>query len=472
MQAREEEEYFFKERIKLFLKILQMLMAVVGLISLVRLSEHNYCQSLIDMFFFFSILISYLVLKNDHGKYKIVTRIIFLLAIITAVFTMINQPDNPIRFIWLTTVTYMVFYLFERKEATYWIGIITVFLSLLFLFNIEGFQISRVNFLIWILNISIILLIAHWYAKIEEESTQKLLQIKDFLADEVVVKTRELREKKNELEEKTKQLQRFNKDLEEKIKEKITKIREEEQMLFRQARYAQMGEMISMIAHQWRQPLNAISATTTAMQLKIEMNTFDPETFTEHTRMLTKYTQHLSMTIDDFRNFFKQDKIKKLITPEEIIENALTLAGGALQNKHIAVKREYNCNSSIHTYPNEVIHVILNLIKNAQDALVENTVTTPQIIIRTYCQETRLYIEVEDNAGGIKSTIIKKIFDPYFTTKENSDGTGLGLYMSKIIIEDHCQGSIEAHNGTQGALIKLSLPFHRSPKTEKEKQDA
>jgi C4-dicarboxylate-specific signal transduction histidine kinase len=105
------------------------------------------------------------------------------------------------------------------------------------------------------------------------------------------------------------------------------------------------------------------------------------------------------------------------------------------------------------------VHVILNLIKNAEDAFQEKNITDPKIIIRTFKQEKSIYVEVEDNAGGIEPRVMGKIFDPYFTTKKNSDRTGLGLYMSKIIIEDHCHGKIEVSNGEEGAIFKLLLPL-------------
>jgi len=308
------------------------------------------------------------------------------------------------------------------------------------------------------MNMLIVLMIAHWYSKIEEESTKRLLKVKDLLSTEVEIKTRELEEKKNELEKKTLELQFLNQNLEAKIQEESEKNREQEKMLFRQAKYAQMGEMISMIAHQWRQPLNAISAATATMQLKIDMEDYEKILFKNKTLMIAKYIQHLSSTIDDFRNFFKLDKEKEELEFPKIVDDALKLVNSALENKHITVVTEHCCSCRIYTYPNEIIHVILNLVKNAEDALLGKKITDPRIIIRTFKKENSVYMEIEDNAGGIEPSIMKKIFDPYFTTKKNADGTGLGLYMSKIIIEDHCYGEIEVSNGKEGAVFRLFFP--------------
>jgi len=456
---KEQEHYFVKEKIRLLLKIVHILIIVIGTMSIIRLIEKNYTQFFADMLFFVSVVFGYFKLKTDYTQYKTITRIIFFLAIIISIYVLIHQPENPIRFIWLSTVIYMVFYLFERQESIFWISAISILLILFFLWNPEGFNITIVNFLIWIMNMLIVLMIAHWYSKIEEESTQKLLKIKDLLSDEVKIKTRELEEKKNELEKKTLELQFLNQNLEAKIEEETKKNREQEKMLFRQAKYAQMGEMISMIAHQWRQPLNAISAATATMQLKIDMENYEKVLFKNKTLMISKYIQHLSSTIDDFRNFFKLDKEKETCEFSKIIENALKLVKSALENKHITIVTEHYCTCRIHTYPNEIIHVILNLIKNSEDALLVNSVTDPRIIIRTFRNENGIYMEIEDNAGGIDTATMKNIFNPYFTTKKNTDGTGLGLYMSKIIIEDHCHGEIEVSNGKEGAIFRLFFPL-------------
>lgn len=449
----ELDNNFGKEKIKLLLKILYILSIVIGTMSIIRLIEGDYTQFFADILFFSAVIVGYFKLKSDPSQYKIIIRIIFSLAIVSAIYVLMHQPENPIRFIWISTVIYMVFYLFEREESIYWIGIIVILLSILFMFDLEGLQITLVEFLIWVLNIYIVLMIAHWYSKIEEESTQKLLEVKKLLSDDVENKTREL-------EEKTRELQSLNQNLEARIQEKIKKSREQEEMLFRQARYAQMGEMISMIAHQWRQPLNAISAATATIQLKIDMDRYEKDAFREKTVMISEYIQHLSATIDDFRNFFKPEKEKEKIGFSDTVGDALKLVRSALENRNIAVVSEYHCgNCIIHTYRNELVHVILNLIKNAEDAFQEKNITDPKIIIRTFKQEKSIYVEVEDNAGGIEPAVMGKIFDPYFTTKKNSDGTGLGLYMSKIIIEDHCHGKIEVSNGEEGAIFKLLLPL-------------
>ncbi len=247
----------------------------------------------------------------------------------------------------------------------------------------------------------------------------------------------------------------LNKTLKYRIEKEVQKNREKDRQMIQQSRLAQMGEMISMIAHQWRQPLTAISATSQAIMLKATLNKLDKETAIELSKKISSFSQHLSSTIDDFREFFKTNKKKNKVTYSEMIEGVLHIVGDTLKNQNINLLKELDSDLTFDTYPNEVKQVILNLIKNAEDVLIEKNIQNPTIKIKTY--ENRL--SVEDNAGGIPENIIDKIFDPYFSTKTKKDGTGLGLYMSKTIIEEHCDGELRVKNGDQGAVFTIILPL-------------
>jgi signal transduction histidine kinase len=218
-----------------------------------------------------------------------------------------------------------------------------------------------------------------------------------------------------------------------------------------------MGEMISMIAHQWRQPLNAITLTTAALELNAENERWDKRFFQSRLERISNYAHHLSSTIEDFRNFFKSEKKKEETTFADIIERTLTLVQSAVESKNITIRTEFHCKHTVSTYPNELLQVAMNLIKNAEDALVENNTTDPTITIKCYSESDKSVLEIADNAGGIDPSIIDNIFDPYFTTKEEHNGTGLGLYMSKMIIEEHCKGILSVDNSSVGAVFKIVL---------------
>jgi PAS domain S-box-containing protein len=233
----------------------------------------------------------------------------------------------------------------------------------------------------------------------------------------------------------------------------ITELKQAQYQLVQQSRLAQMGEMLSMIAHQWRQPLSAISATSGTISLKARRDRLDKDTVMELANSITNYAQHLSSTIDDFRNFFKDNKEKDTISLKEVVEATLHIVNMSLENANIKINLDLVSDKEIQTYANELKQVILNIIKNAQDVLVDKEIQNPQIDI--YADNTTIVIR--DNAGGIPKEIIDKIFDPYFSTKTKKDGTGLGLYMSKIIIEEHCGGKISVYNGDNGAVFKIEL---------------
>ena len=252
-------------------------------------------------------------------------------------------------------------------------------------------------------------------------------------------------------------LDELNHKLEEKIQIEVDKNREKDRQMIQQSRLAQMGEMISMIAHQWRQPLTAISSTTSAIHLKAQLGKLDQDTAIKLSSQILNYTQHLSTTIDDFRDFFKSNKEKSKTTYSELIKSTLGIVEESLSNQNIDLIQKLESNSSFNSYHNELKQVILNLIKNAEDILVENSIENPYIKIHTFEENHKLILEIHDNGGGIPEEIIDKIFDPYFSTKIQKDGTGLGLYMSKTIIEDHCKGTLSVFNNDDGAVFRIEL---------------
>jgi len=246
-------------------------------------------------------------------------------------------------------------------------------------------------------------------------------------------------------------------------KEDELRLKVREKQLFIQSRLAQMGEMISMIAHQWRQPLGAIAATSVNLKVKMMLNTFDLQTnegqeeckeyYLKELSDIEVYVQTLSTTIDDFRNFYKINKKSVKDKIDTVIIKALNIIKSSLENDLIEVVYEANSTKEIEMYDGELMQVVLNIIKNAQDNFKERSVENPTIKITSQDRT----IEICDNGGGIPDDIIDKIFDPYFSTKSEKNGTGLGLYMSKIIIEDHHNGVLKAQNNRDGVSFYIEL---------------
>jgi hypothetical protein len=286
------------------------------------------------------------------------------------------------------------------------------------------------------------------------ESSSPMVIVK--LAKEVLPKSR-----RNEMLEALAHLiSQTTSELEEnniKLLQEIKSNKLKDKQLLQQSRLAQMGEMIAMIAHQWRQPLSAISSASLVLRMKAEIGDVPKDDIIRKTDAISEYAQHLSATIDDFRDFFKPTKEKREIDFCTLIKSALQIIGTSLSNHSIEVSQELNCKSSFVSYPNELKQVILNLIKNSEDIILEKEIENPVISISTYRDKDNRILEIRDNAGGVPEEIIETIFDPYFSTKNNKNGTGLGLYMSKTIVEEHCNGVLSVHNDDKGAVFTISL---------------
>ncbi len=254
------------------------------------------------------------------------------------------------------------------------------------------------------------------------------------------------------------ELKEFNRALEERVKSEVAKNIEKDVQLMHQARLAQVGEMVSMIAHQWRQPLHIISTAATEMDLKIHFDTIDYSACQKNLGTINTMTQHLSATIDDFRDFFRMTREKERTSLEEVVTATLRIVKEHIENTNITLYTDLQNSEPFYSYPNELKQVLLNLLKNAEDALMERGVANPQIKIHTFGDEMNIFLEVCDNGGGIPMAMTNRIFDAYFSSKPHNKGTGLGLYMSKTIIEEHCGGVLSVRNDKEGACFRISLP--------------
>ncbi|MBV5322194.1 MAG: protein kinase [Sulfuricurvum sp.] len=242
------------------------------------------------------------------------------------------------------------------------------------------------------------------------------------------------------------------------IQDDVTERNMKDRLFLMQTRQAQMGEMLSMIAHQWRQPLSIMGALISRQKINIMLERSTIENIVQSFDEMEIQIQHLSHTISDFKDFFKPDKEMAVTKSSIIVSKTLELVEHSLMNRNINVTVEHLNDYDYRIYDNELIQVMLNLIKNAQDAFEERAVPDPRILIYSDQQEHSVIITVEDNAGGILPEIIGTIFSPYTSTKKEN-GTGLGLYMSKTIIDEHCHGSISVENIRDGVLFTLRFPI-------------
>ena len=266
---------------------------------------------------------------------------------------------------------------------------------------------------------------------------------------------------------KTLQLQDLNDSLENKIANEVTQNRQKDKILSEQSRFAALGEMIGNIAHQWRQPLSAISTATGNAKIENMLGITTKDSLDDTFNRIDEYTQYLSDTIDDFRNYFKKDKKKKAYFIDEILQTALNISKGSLNDIRI-IQNQVNFKIKLIGYPSELMQVFINIFNNAKDVLDEKNLAKKYLLIAMSKTSTHVIIKIYDNAGGISKDYLSSIFDPYFTTKHKAQGTGIGLYMSKEMIEKHMSGSLTASNrsfdvdGTEyiGACFTVALPYN------------
>lgn len=247
----------------------------------------------------------------------------------------------------------------------------------------------------------------------------------------------------------------------------ISKEKSQEEQLLKQSRLAQMGEMLSMIAHQWRQPLASIASASYSVQAKLRMKQYKLDTpenvnkflgFIEKKHLnINEYVQFLSTTIDDFRNFLNQDNATETISLSEPINKALQILNDTLQENKITIITELITDDNVNVHTNEIVQVILNLLKNAEDNFVEKNVLDATIWISSKMKNDNVLISISDNGGGIPDDIIEEVFNPYFSTKSQKNGTGLGLYMSKMIIEKYSGGALNVNNENNGVNFEIIL---------------
>ncbi len=258
------------------------------------------------------------------------------------------------------------------------------------------------------------------------------------------------RELHNYLEEmvasKIQELKRLNENLEYRIRREVENNRKKDMIMFQQAKLASLGEMLQNIAHQWRQPLGSLSLIIQSFQTKNMVGKLTDEFIEQKVNDGLKIAENMSQTIDDFRNFFNPDKTKKYFMLKECIEHSLELSKYLLKKEHIEIYLYIRKDMLIYGYFNELSHVFLNIISNSKDALSKKKNLDKKILIVVKKSKDVAIISFIDNAGGIDKKIQNKVFEPYFTTKYKSSGTGVGLYMAKQIIETHMNGRINCKN--------------------------
>jgi C4-dicarboxylate-specific signal transduction histidine kinase len=285
----------------------------------------------------------------------------------------------------------------------------------------------------------------------ELNQSHEMLHEKAILLEEEIAERQVVQE---DLADKQRLLESLNHTLEERIETAVKELRQKDQTLIQQNRLAAMGEMINNIAHQWRQPLNLIGLIVQGLP---ECKALSQEELDHEVERIMDVIIYMSQTIDDFRYFFRQDKEKTRFTANQAVAKAVEFIRPSLNDKEIRISIIEQDEADIFGYSNEYAQVLLNILSNSKDVLVEKNITDPRIDISVSRTDYHSVVTITDNGGGISPDVMPKIFDPYFTTKEKAQGTGIGLYMSKIIIEQNMGGSLTVRNVEGGVEFRIEV---------------
>lgn len=260
------------------------------------------------------------------------------------------------------------------------------------------------------------------------------------------------------LQKENQQLKKQILELKKQVIDEIKHNRQNDKMMFQQSRMASMGEMLDNIAHQWRQPLMELSSLSMELQAKIELlGNVSNEEVLESIEKSNHITQYMSDTIDDFRNFFAKDKQEEVFKISDQISSAINIINSALKQHEIKLEIIVQKNSVIKGFKNEYSQVLINILSNAKDILVNRNIKNPKIMLKILEKENNSIVQITDNAGGITCDPIQRIFEPFFT-HEKKDGTGVGLFMSKLIIENNMNGRLFVENTKYGAKFTITVP--------------
>jgi len=279
----------------------------------------------------------------------------------------------------------------------------------------------------------------------------------EVLARKLEQKVSELEAERDALRRSEENYRRLNETLEERIKKAVEELCDKDRILIIQGRQAVMGELISNIAHQWRQPLNMLGLLAQELPATYKIGGFTKESLEANVARTMEIIQQMSQTIEDFRSFSQPARVKIDFKVLQVIAKTLSLLEDSFKTHCIRTEVKQEGDPVINGYPNEYSQVLLNILINARDAFLARNVDSPNIVIRAFSENGRTIVTVTDNAGGIPPEIIDRIFQPYFTTKGPEQGTGIGLFMSKTIVEKNMKGVLSARNTGCGAQFRIEV---------------
>ena len=396
-------------------------------------------------------LILIVLLRKNRKYFDLVVIVMTTQFTFLFLFLIYIAEPEAMKHVWLFTYPIILLYLQDTKKGLYWILFLIFMIMLAPLQNFIDvkYTLYQATYLSFVL--IVVHTIIHFYQVKMDEAKNKILEQQKLLRDF----NSKLEE---QVDDKTAELRELNESLEGKVQDKIEELIHKDKLLTVQSKQAVMGEMISMIAHQWRQPLSTVTLQISNLQLKKMLNKkIESSELDNALNYISDTIVYLSQTIDDFKTYFHPNKEVVNIEIHELLQKTVNFTLSRVKDREIDVHIDKESSINIKTYINELIQVVLNIINNAIDAHNESKLENPIINLSVKDEGSDILIYIVDNAGGIKDENLPKLFEPYFSTK-GKNGTGLGLYMSQMIIEKQFNGEIEVKTSENFTTFIIRLP--------------
>ena len=448
------DEYLLKQRFYLLNIVVALGFLAVAQGIVYDAYYERYMVLLADFVIFFVFLTGSFFLRQDKKYYDVVTNINAAVALLFLNFIIVVSTFEDMEFIWL--FLFVVTFMFLKGPKVGGLWNIALFISLVLIQTQTFFPMDFTNIQIFYLIFALSLVSAMTYSfhKVIDENHETIFK----QGEQLEAFNTALEEK---VHEQTQELLTLNEGLSATVEQKVAEVHEQQEMLITQSRLAAMGEMLSMIAHQWRQPLSTTTLRISQLQIK---SMLEDKGSDERDALLEEVSDtlvYLSDTIDDFQTYFKPDNKSEDVNIASVTERAKGFVKARTDIYDIDVVCEGDNEVSIETFPNELIQVLINILNNAVDVLVSSKTKCKEIFIEVGQSDEEVSITIRDSGSGIEEHLLERIFEPYFSTK-SENGTGLGLYMVKMIVHEHMGGKIFAQNSSKGgAEFCIVLPLQR-----------
>jgi len=417
-----EDEYVLKSKFQMMNIALILSSAAVLYGVVLNLIMHNHSLAVAEFFLFLLNMALVFLLRKDKKYLLLVAHIetAFMSALILFLIYTINPME--LKHVWIFTYPIVILYFKNEKHALYWILFLISMVLISPLQPFIKYQYSMYQIVTLTFVLSITSIIVYFYHLKMQEARGMIFSQSQML------------------------------------KKKVEELVKKDKILTVQSRQAVMGEMISMVAHQWRQPLSSVTLNISNFQVKRLLGKdVDGKEIDKILENINDTVVYLSDTINDFQTYFHPKKETTCVNISDVVDKALNFTLPRINEHEISIDFKKSNLVEIHTYMNELIQVLLNILNNAIDQLVLNKLTNPQIIIALFEDEANIIIEIKDNAGGIKKEYLDFIFEPYFSTK-GKNGTGLGLYMSQMIMQKQFSTDIEVSSHDGETIFRVIVP--------------